>query len=84
MPQIYGIDGVYTPIFQVKKYEFFVVEVVLHTSVSIVIVLRDAVDNEIHKIVKKIEGDEYNAWGTDDSYLEDIVDKVVKEFLNIQ
>ena len=80
---IVDIDGVFTQTFQIKKYNFYVCNIQLHTSINLVISLMDADNREVHRIEKLIEGEEYDAWGTDDSYLEDIADKYVKEFLNI-
>jgi hypothetical protein len=77
------IDGVFTQTFQVKKYKFYLYNQVLHKSVILDICLMDAQGNMVHNISKLIEGEEYSAWGTDDSYLEGIVDKIVKEFLGL-
>lgn len=82
MPEV-DIDGTYTQSFQIKKYNFFISNIILHTSVSIIISLMDADNRTLHTIQKQIEGEEYSAWGNDDGYLEKIVDKIVKEFLNI-
>jgi hypothetical protein len=78
------IDGVFTQTFQVKKYKFILYNQVLHKSVTLNIYLLDADGNIVHTIPKVVEGEEYSAWGADDSYLEGIVDKIVKEFLNIE
>ena len=77
------IDGVYTQSFQIKKYRFFVCNLALHKSVSMVIYLIDIDGREVHSIEKQIEGEEYDAWGTDDTYLEGIADTYVKQFLNL-
>jgi len=75
------IDGVFTQTFQVKKYRFVLYNQVLHKSVTLNIYLLDADGNIVHTIPKVVEGEEYSSWGADDSYLESIVDKIVKEFL---
>ena len=82
MPEI-EIDGVFTQTFQVKKYNFSLFNHLLHKSVYLSILLFDANGSTVHSITKLIEGEEYSAWGTDDSYLEEIVDKIVKEFLGL-
>jgi hypothetical protein len=74
------IDEVFTQTFQIKKYRFIVFNHFLHKSVSLNIYLMDMNGDIVHTIPKLIEGEEYGAWGTDDSYLEGIVDKIVKEF----
>ena len=48
-----------------------------------VIHIMDADGREVHSIEKEIEGEEYNMWGLDDSYLEGIADTYVKQFLNL-
>ena len=45
------------------------------------IFLTDASNNEVHTIQKQIEGEEYDAWGTDDSYLDKIAEEEVKGLL---
>lgn len=82
MPEI-DIDGVFTQTFPIKKYNYILCNLVLHKSITIVIYLLDADNREVHTIQKLIEGEEYDAWGLDDSYLEGLVDNIVKEFLNI-
>jgi hypothetical protein len=82
MPEV-DIEGTYTKNFEIKKYNFCICNLVLHTSVNIVIWFYDIDNREVHRLDKIIEGEEYNAWGEDDSYLEELVDKIVKEFLNI-
>ena len=77
----FDIDGVYTQSFQIKKYRYMVTNLVLHTSVTMVILLIDADNNEVHRIFKLIEGEEYDAWGTDDSYLDKIAEEEVKALL---
>lgn len=81
----FEIDGVYTltQTFQIKKYRFIITDFVLHTSVTMIIFLMDADNNEVHRIFKQIEGEEYDAWGLDDSYLDKIAEEEVKKVLNI-
>ena len=80
---IVEIDGVYTQSFQIKKYNFFVCNIVLHKSITMIICLMDIDGREVHSIEKQIEGEEYDTWGTDDTYLEGIADTHVKQFLNL-
>ncbi len=61
------IDGVYTQSFQIKKYRYILTNFILHTSVIMMIFLTDVSNNEVYKIFKQIEGEEYDAWGTDDT-----------------
>ena len=77
------IDGVYTQSFQIKKYNFFVCNIVLHKSITMIIRLMEEDGREVHSIEKQIEGEENDAWGTDDTYLEGIADTYVKQFLNL-
>jgi hypothetical protein len=80
MPEI-EIDGVFTQTFQIKKYKFFVCNPQLHKSITLVIGLMDTDNRTVHTIQREIEGEEYDKWGVDDSYLEGLADKYVKEFL---
>ena len=79
----FEIDGVFTQTFPIKKYKFFLFNLQLHKSITIVIRFMDIDNTEVHTIQKIIEGEEYDAWGLDDSYLEGLADKYAKEFLNI-
>jgi len=76
------IDGVFTQTFHIKKYSYNLVNHYLHKSITVTIYLLDMNGNAVHTISKVIEGEEYSAWGTDDRYLEGIIDKVAKEYLN--
>ena len=80
---IVEIDGIYTQSFQIKKYNFFVCNIVLHKSITMIIRLMDIDGREVHSIEKQIEGEEYDAWGMDDTYLEGIAYIYVKQFLNL-
>jgi len=76
------IDSIFTQTFQIKKYKYFVSYLEPHKSVSLVIILLDASNNEVYRIVRLIEGEEYNNWGLDDNYLDEIVEEEVKKVLN--
>jgi len=79
----FDIDGVYTKSFQIKKYRISLTNFVLHTSVTMVILFIDADNIPVYSLDKLIEGEEYDAWGTDDSYLDKIAEEEVKKVLNI-
>jgi hypothetical protein len=76
------IDGIFTQTFQIKKYKYLVSYLEPHKSVSLVIILLDASNNEVYRIVRLIEGEEYDNWGLDDNYLDEIVEEEVKKVLN--
>lgn len=57
----------------VTKVEMEVIEMVLDSHVSIVVHYLNANGNLLDNKFVKIEGDEYNAWGDDDSYITNLV-----------
>lgn len=79
----FEIDGVFTQSFQIKKYYFVVGNIQLHKSITLHIYLLDADNNSVHTIHKVIEGDEYDKWGFDDSYLDKIAEAEVNKVLNL-
>jgi hypothetical protein len=76
------IDGVFTKTFPVKKYKLFVNNLVLHKSITLIICLINDNSEEVHRIEKKVEGEEYALWGVDDSYLDKIAEAEVNKVLN--
>ena len=50
-----------------------IVNLVLNTSVEAIVVALDNDNNFIYNERIKIEGEEYQNWGTDDNYLENLV-----------
>ncbi|QIG59391.1 putative anthocyanidin reductase ((2S)-flavan-3-ol-forming)-like protein [Dishui Lake virophage 6] len=58
----------------ISHYSFVVSRVVLHSSAQIVLTLFSDEDSSFAKsIVFKIEGEEYQKWGSDDSYISELV-----------
>lgn len=53
--------------------ELNILEIVLRKSVKIMVRLRDSNGNSIKSEIFLIEGQEYQQWGTDDSYLENLI-----------
>lgn len=82
MPEV-EIDADFTQTHRIVKYRYIVSNLELHSSVTLVIILVDELQNEVHRVYKKIEGTEYDAWGTDDSYLDEIADKEVKKIVSL-
>lgn len=73
------IDFEFVQTHRIKKYIYFFCNMILHTSITLVITLFDESGRQIHSIQKQIEGEEYELWGLDDSYLEKIVDIEIKK-----
>ena len=73
---------------RIVKYQFFTGELILHKSIIMYIILFDKDNNQVTRLERKVEGDEYDAWGVDDSYLEIIaqteVEKLFKKPLTIE
>lgn len=57
----------------VTKIEMNVMEMVLDSHVTIAVHYLNAAGNLLDNKIVKIEGDEYNAWGDDDSYITNLV-----------
>ena len=57
----------------VTKVEMEVMEMVLDSHVIMVVHYLNANGNLLDNKFVKIEGDEYNAWGDDDSYITNLV-----------
>jgi hypothetical protein len=76
-PFIYKIVNTHT----ITKYSVEFINLILHKEITLLIHLFN--DEIVKTIQYKIEGEEYDAWGLDDSYLERLADKYVKEFFNI-
>ena len=57
----------------VTKVDIEVMELVLNSHVTMVVHYLNAAGNLLDNKFVKIEGDEYNAWGDDDSYITDLV-----------
>ena len=60
-------------------YRYFVSSIFPHKSASLVIILLDTSRNEVQRLYKVIEGEEYAGWGSDDTYLDELVEKEVKK-----
>lgn len=64
-------------------YRYFVSSVFPHKSASLVIILLDTSRNEVQRLYKVIEGEEYAGWGNDDTYLDELVEKEVKKVVTV-
>tara|TARA_R110000772_G_scaffold119225_1_gene225203 strand:- start:193 stop:477 length:285 start_codon:yes stop_codon:yes gene_type:complete len=73
MSSSFDIDFEFCKIQRIKKYNVFFCNLILHTSITLIITLFDESGRQIHSIQKLIEGEEYEAWGLDDFYLDEIV-----------
>lgn len=58
---------------QVVKIEIDDIQVTLDDSAKVVVRLLNDSDNLVNIEIVDVTGDEYNAWGTDDSYIIDLV-----------
>jgi len=64
----------------ISHYSFVVSRVVLHASAEIVLTLFSDTDSSVTKhIILNIEGEEYQKWGSDDSYISELVAAKVAE-----
>ena len=61
------------------QYSIELRDLILHKEVSLVIHLSNEYGFIFNTIQYKIEGEEYNQWGDDDSYIEIIVQREVQK-----
>lgn len=57
----------------IKSFSMTILSVELYKSVSIVVSLYDINDNMVNSKMMYIEGEEYEQWGTSDTYLVQLV-----------
>jgi hypothetical protein len=77
------IDAELVLTFRTKSYSYVVQHLVPFTSVLLRIVITDVLGNAISNSTLELVGDSYNAWGNDDTYLDDCVSTEVKRILGI-
>ena len=75
-PFIYEIVNTHTA----TQYSIEFRDLILHKELSLVIHLSNEYGFIFHTIQYKIEGDEYNQWGDDDSYIETIIQREIQKF----
>ena len=63
----------FTKTITATKYDWVLTNVILHTSIELVIFLYDDTGEIPQQIHRLISGEEYADWGTDDSYIENII-----------
>ena len=72
------VDFDYVASHHISSYNYVITRVVPFTSADIVIILQGDSDSAFHKVINMtIEGEAYNLWGSDDSYITDLVAKKV-------
>jgi len=74
-------EGEFIQTYKVASYRYYVTSVVPHKSAHLVILLYDKEGIDIHRIEKDLVEEEYEAWGLDDKYLDDIVEAEVKKVI---
>ena len=77
------IDAEYVLTFRTKSYSYLVQQLIPFTSVSLRITIADVIGNDVSISTLELVGDSYNAWGNDDTYLDDCVSTEVKRILGI-
>jgi hypothetical protein len=63
----------------IAKYKYYLYNLILNQEVTIIIDYFNNDGRQVYQTVRKLEGDEYNAWGSDDSYIENIVSLEVEK-----
>jgi hypothetical protein len=72
-------EAVFVQTHEISSYRYCVSSVFPHKSASLVIILLDKAKLEVHRIYKDLVKEEYDNWGADDKYLDDIVEAEVKK-----
>jgi hypothetical protein len=62
-----------TPVKTISSIEIQIINLVLFTSVNVMVMLYDANDNIIDNKYFTIEGAEYTDWASDDNYLLELI-----------
>ena len=75
-------EGEFVQTFKVASYRYFIGSVIPHKSAHLIILLYDKDRMEIHRIEKHLVEKEYEAWGIDDKYIDDIVEAEVRRVIN--
>ena len=57
----------------IAKYKYYLYNLILNQEVTIIIDYFNNEGRQVYQTVRKLVGDEYNVWGSDDSYIENIV-----------
>lgn len=63
----------------VSKYKYYLYNLILNQEVTIIIDYFNNEGRQVYQTIRKLVGDEYNAWGSDDSYIENIVSLEVEK-----
>ena len=66
----------------VTSYVYSIYNYQVHTSAQYTIYLRDASDNTVKEITGTIEGDTLANWGTDDTYIDNLMQNEVNKLKN--
>jgi len=72
-------EAVFVQTHEISSYRYCVSSVFPHKSASLVIILLNKDKLEVHRIYKDLVKEEYENWGADDKYLDDIVEAEVKK-----
>ena len=74
----FPVDINYVVSHHISSYTYFIISVVPFQSAEIRIVLKSDTDSRFCETIDmKIDGEAYKLWGSDDSYIDDLVAKKV-------
>ena len=66
----------------VTKYRYYLYNLILNQEVTIIIDYFNNEGRNVFQTIRKLVGDEYTAWGADDSYIQNIVSAEVEKVKN--
>ena len=73
------------PIIETKyivKYSYYLYNLILNQEVSIIIDYQNSQNIQVYQSIIKLTGEEYSAWGSDDTYIMNIVSAEVEKLRN--
>jgi len=57
----------------IVRYRYYLYNLILNQEVTIIIDYTNSQERQIYQSIIRLTGEQYNAWGADDSYIQNIV-----------
>lgn len=67
---------------KIHSYAFTLNNIILHTGLSYTIFLYDSLSNPLFTIYGEITGQEYHNWGSDDTYMENLLLNKIHDYIS--
>lgn len=66
----------------IVKYSYYLYNLILNQEVTIIIDYSNSEQRQIYQSIIRLTGEQYTAWGSDDTYIENIVSAEVEKLRN--